>query len=65
MIDRQTIDIILSEAGVTAGCLTFEQFVSVVELINQVSVALEETGGFDIDDSDIDFDDDILEEDTT
>ena len=52
-VDTETLQIILAEAGVVDGLMTFEQFYEVVDLVNQVSMRLEEVGNFaayDIDD---------------
>ena len=52
-IDADTMQIIFSEAGVHDGIMTFDQFFEVVELVNQVSLALEESGGMEeVDDDD-------------
>lgn len=44
-IDADTMQIIFSEAGVHDGIMNFDQFFEVVDLVNQVSLALEESGG--------------------
>jgi len=42
IIDRETMEIILNESGVGGEFMTFEQYFEVVDLVNQVSLALEE-----------------------
>ena len=41
IIDEETMEIIIDEVGVKNGILTFEQFYELVELVNQVSMALD------------------------
>lgn len=41
IIDQETMEIIIDEVGVTDGILSFEQFYELVELVNQVSIALD------------------------
>ena len=41
IIDEETMEIIIDEVGVKNGILTFEQFYALVELVNQVSEALD------------------------
>ena len=41
IIDEETMEIIIDEVGVKNGILTFEQFYELVELVNQVSLALD------------------------
>ena len=42
IIDEETMEIIIDEVGVKNGILTFEQFYELVELVNQVSIALDD-----------------------
>ena len=42
IIDRETMEIILKESGVAGEFMTFEQYFEVVDLVNEVSLALEE-----------------------
>jgi DNA-directed RNA polymerase subunit N (RpoN/RPB10) len=41
IIDDETMEIIIDEVGVKNGILSFEQFYELVELVNQVSIALD------------------------
>jgi hypothetical protein len=41
IIDNETMEIIIDEVGVKNGVLSFEQFYELVELVNQVSMALD------------------------
>ena len=41
IIDEETMEIIIDEVGVKNGVLSFEQFYELVELVNQVSMALD------------------------
>lgn len=51
-IDADTMQIIFSEAGVHDGIMNFDQFFEVVDLVNQVSLALEDSGGVPEEDDD-------------
>mmetsp|Transcript_8705 Transcript_8705/g.12970 ORF Transcript_8705/g.12970 Transcript_8705/m.12970 type:complete len:186 (+) Transcript_8705:1229-1786(+) len=53
-VDGDTMQVIFSEAGVTNGVMTFDQFYEVVDLVNQVSMALEDSGDFLTDEDDDD-----------
>lgn len=66
-IDMNTMDTILSEAGVVRDALTFDQFYEVVDLVNQVQIALEDGSGsegindeYDTDGNEDDSEEDIL-----
>jgi hypothetical protein len=49
-IDLETMKFIFFEAGVVGDSMSFDQFMEVVELVNQVSMALEDTAGFEEED---------------
>jgi hypothetical protein len=46
-IDDETMTTIITEVGVSGGLMTFEQFYEMVDLVNQVSIALESPSGED------------------
>ena len=47
VIDAETMDVILSECGVTGPLMSFDQFKEAVDLVNQVTLSIEgdEMGG--------------------